>query len=452
MRELFGTDGVRGVANADLTVHLSLRIARAAATVLRREGGHGRPTVVVGRDTRISGDMIEAAMIAGFCSAGADVLPVGVIPTAGIAYLARALDVDMGAVISASHNPFEFNGIKFFSHEGFKLPDAVEAEIEARVQSSEHLDHPTGDGLGRRLPAGDALARYVAYLRALAPAGLAGLRLVVDCANGAASAIIPDLLRELGAEVTALHSDPDGLNINTGCGATHPDVVADAVRATGAQAGLAFDGDADRLIMADERGGVVHGDHILAITAAALHARGHLPGGTVVGTVMSNLGLERALARRNLRLVRTQVGDRYVLEEMQRLGAALGGEQSGHVIFLDHATTGDGLVTALLMLGVLRESGMPLSAHAAMLEECPQKLVNIPVASVKGWEAHARIQDAIAAATADLGEDGRIVVRASGTEPKIRVMVEAVRAEQVERWTAYLADVIATELHAEHAA
>ncbi|OPZ82576.1 MAG: Phosphoglucosamine mutase [bacterium ADurb.Bin429] len=391
-------------------------------------------------------------MIAGFCSAGADVIPVGVIPTAGIAYLARALDVDMGAVISASHNPFEFNGIKFFSHAGFKLPDAVEAEIEARVQSSEHLDHPTGDGLGRRLPVGDAIERYVASLRALAPEGLAGLRLVVDCANGAASTIMPGLLRELGAEVTALHCDPDGMNINTGCGATHPEVVAEAVRATGANAGLAFDGDADRLIMADECGRLVHGDHILAITAAALHARGRLPEATVVGTVMSNLGLERALGRRGMRLARTQVGDRYVLEEMQRLGAVLGGEQSGHVIFLDHATTGDGLVTALMMLNVLRATDVPLSTHADMLEECPQKLVNIPVSSVKGWDAHARIQDAIAVATADLGEDGRVVVRASGTEPKIRVMVEAIHVEQVERWTRYLAEVITAELNAESAA
>ncbi|HOS43491.1 MAG TPA: phosphoglucosamine mutase, partial [Armatimonadota bacterium] len=299
---------------------------------------------------------------------------------------------------------------------------------------------------------GDAVERYVASLRALAPDGLAGLRLVVDCANGAASAIVPGLLRDLGAEVTALHGDPDGLNINAGCGATHPGVVADAVRATGAHAGLAFDGDADRLIMADERGRVVHGDHILAITAAALHARGRLPGATVVGTVMSNLGLERALARRDLRLARTRVGDRYVLEEMQRLGAVLGGEQSGHVIFLDHATTGDGLVTALLMLGVLRASGEPLSVHADMLEECPQKLVNIPVPRVKGWDTSPRIQQAITAAAADLGADGRVVVRASGTEPTIRVMVEAVRAEQVERWTAYLADIIATELRADHAA
>ncbi len=452
MRELFGTDGVRGVANADLTVHLSLRIARAAATVLRRCGEHRRPRVVVGRDTRISGDMIEAAMIAGFCSAGADVIPVGVIPTAGIAYLARALQVDMGAVISASHNPFEFNGIKFFSHEGFKLPDAVETAIEARVQSPEHLDHPTGDDLGRRLPAGDAVDRYIAYLHGLAPASLAGMKIAMDCANGAASAIAPALIRALGAKVTTLHDAPDGLNINTGCGATYPEVVANAVRATGADIGLSFDGDADRLILADECGRIINGDHILAITAIALRAQGALPGDTVVGTVMSNLGLERALARRGMRLVRTQVGDRYVLEEMQRLGAALGGEQSGHVIYLDHATTGDGLVTALMTLRVLRDAGVPLSTLADVLEECPQKLVNITVPSVKGWDAHPRIQAAIAAAAADLGEDGRVVVRASGTEPKIRVMVEAVRADQVDRWTADLAEIITDVLGAKNAA
>ncbi len=448
MRELFGTDGVRGVANADLTVHVSLRIARAAATVLRRCGDGCRPRVVIGRDTRVSGDMIEAAMIAGFCSAGADVIPVGVIPTAGIAFLARVMQVDVGAVISASHNPFEFNGIKFFSHEGYKLPDTVEAAIEARVHSTEHLDHPTGDGLGRRLPAGDAQEQYREYLRGLAPQSLAGMHLVVDCANGAASPLAPDLFRALGAKVTALHDSPDGININTGCGATHPEVVAAAVRELGADIGLAFDGDADRLILADERGQIVHGDHMLALAGLALHAQGKLPGGAVVGTVMSNLGLERALARHGLRLVRTQVGDRYVLEEMQRLGAVLGGEQSGHVIFLDHATTGDGLVTALMVLRVLRDAGAPLSALAGVLQECPQKLVNINVTSVKGWDAHARIQDAIAAAESALGADGRVVVRASGTEPKIRVMVEAVQTEQVEHWTAYLAGVIREELSA----
>jgi phosphoglucosamine mutase len=446
VRELFGTDGVRGVANQDLTVHLCLRIARAAATVLRHSGD-GRPQVVIGRDTRMSGDMIEAAMIAGFCSAGADVIPVGVIPTAGIAYLARVLDhVDVGAVISASHNPYEFNGIKFFSHQGFKLPDEVEMAIEQAVASSEHLDHPIGDGLGRRRDTGDALERYLDFLRTLAPGGVHGLRVVIDCANGAVSGIAPRLFRELGAEVTTLSCDPDGLNINAGCGATHPEVVARAVVETGADVGLSFDGDADRLMLADERGNVIDGDCILAIAAQAMAAAGRLPGNTVVSTVMSNLGLERYLQRRGLTLVRTKVGDRYVLEEMQRLGAVLGGEQSGHVIFLDHATTGDGLVTALMALRILREAGEPLSALCSAVEMFPQQLINITVSSVKGWDEHEAIRRAIAEAESDLGEDGRVLVRASGTEPKIRVMVEAACAERVAYWAPRLADTIKARL------
>jgi len=446
-RELFGTDGVRGVANGNLTVHLCLRIARAAATVLRRQGD-GRPRVVVGRDTRISGDMIEAAMIAGFCSAGADVIPVGVLPTAGVAYLARELDVDMGAVISASHNPYEFNGIKFFSHEGFKLPDAVEEEIEARVKSSEHLDHPTGDGLGRRLPAGDAVRRYDVNLRGLCSGCLAGMRLAVDCANGAVSELAPALLRELGAEVTAINCNPDGLNINAACGATHPEEVARATRELGAHAGLTFDGDADRLLLADETGRVVDGDHILAIAARALAAQGRLPGGQVVGTVMSNLGLERALADMGMQLVRTRVGDRYVLEEMRRLGSPLGGEQSGHVIFLDRSTTGDGLVTALIVLRIMRDTGSPLSTLAGTMDDYPQKLVNVTAPSPREWEENESILRAIRDAEGDLGDEGRVLVRASGTEPIIRVMVEAALAEKVERWSGYIARVIEEQLAA----
>ncbi len=445
MRELFGTDGVRGIANQDLTVHLALRIARAAATVLRRHGDQ-RPRVVMGQDTRLSGDMIEAAMLAGFCSAGADVISLGVLPTAGIAYLARVLDVDMGAMISASHNPFEFNGIKFFSHEGFKLPDSVEAEIEERVISSEHLDHPCGKELGRRIAEGETARQYLNSLQALATSDLTGLRLVIDCANGAVSNIAPTLFRELGAEVIPLHCDPDGININTGCGATHPEVVAQAVRDHSADLGLSFDGDADRLLLADETGQVVDGDQVLAIAATYLHAQGRLPGSVLVGTVMSNLGLERSMARQGIRLVRTKVGDRYVLEEMQQRGAILGGEQSGHVIFLNHATTGDGLVTALMVLQILRATGEPLSGLARIMEAYPQQLINVTVPRINGWEEHAAIRTAIANAERDLGDDGRVLVRASGTEPKIRVMVEAACAEQVERWATHIAGVIAEQL------
>jgi len=445
MREFFGTDGVRGIANKDLTVHLSLRLARAAATVLRRTED-ARLRVLMGRDTRLSGDMIEAAMIAGFCSAGADVINVGVIPTPGVAYLARVLDVDMGVVISASHNPFAFNGIKFFSHQGFKLPDDVELDIEAKVNSSEHLPHPVGDDLGRRLPDAGIAERYIDYLRALAPDGLSGLKLVVDCANGAVSHIAPALLRELGADVIPINDDPDGININAGCGATHPEVVARAVREHGADVGLSFDGDADRLLLSDERGAVVDGDRIMALTAQHLASQGRLPGGLVVGTVMSNLGLERGLERLGLRLLRTKVGDRYVLEEMVAQGAVLGGEQSGHIIYLDHATTGDGLVTALMVLKQLREAHETLSQLASVMEVFPQKLINITVAEVKGWDAHSVIRRAIADAETDLGDSGRVLVRASGTEPKIRVMVEALQSEKVDYWSGYLAEVISTQL------
>jgi phosphoglucosamine mutase len=445
VRELFGTDGVRGIANKDLTVHLSLRLARAAVAVLRRDET-SRLRVVMGRDTRLSGDMIEAAMCAGFFSAGADVVDVGVIPTPGIAYLARKMDVDMGVVISASHNPFAFNGIKFFSHEGYKLPDDTELAIEHAVKSTENLPHPVGDDLGRRLPAEGAMGRYLDYLRALVPDGLAGMKLVLDCANGAAAGIAPGLFRELGAEVIPLNDEPDGININAGCGATHPEVVARAVLAHGAHAGLSFDGDADRLLLADETGRVVDGDRIMAMTAVDLHGQGRLPGGVVVGTVMSNLGLERGLERLGFSLLRTKVGDRYVLEEMQARGATLGGEQSGHIIFLDHATTGDGLVTALMVLKLLRASGQPLSTLANVIDVYPQKLVNITVPEVKGWDAHSVIRRAIADAETDLGATGRVLVRASGTEPKIRVMVEALEQAKVDHWTTFLADVISTQL------
>lgn len=441
MRLLFGTDGVRGVANQDLTVHLALRLARAAATVLRRHQ-ETRPRVVIGRDTRISGDMLEAALVAGFCSAGADVIPVGVIPTAGVAYLTRTHGADIGAVISASHNPFGDNGIKFFCHDGFKLPDAVELEIEARMNSSEQLDHPLGAEIGRQLDGAGFVDDYLDYLWRLGPGGLSGLRLVVDCANGAAAALAPRLFSALGAEVIPLCCEPDGININDGCGATHPEVMAAAVVDAKADVGIAFDGDADRLIMADEQGRIVDGDRIMAIAAIALHAQGRLPDGTVVGTVMSNLGLERGLEARGLRLVRTPVGDRYVLEQMQALGASLGGEQSGHLIFLDHATTGDGLVSALMILNFLRAAGDPFSVLADVITEYPQRLVNVKVATTNGWQEHVAIQQAIALAEDDLGDTGRILVRASGTEPKIRVMVEAQDEAKVTDWTDKLAGVV----------
>ncbi len=446
MRELFGTDGVRGVANRELTVNLSVLLARAAATLVHRGGGR-RLRVVIGKDTRRSGDMIEAAMMAGFCSSGADVIPVGVIPTPGIAYLARNLDVDMGVVISASHNPFEFNGIKFFTHEGYKLPDAVEAEIEELVEVEVGpLEHQVGAGIGRYVNPGDVRDRYLSYLKSLLPEGLSGLHVVVDCAHGACYEIAPRLFAELGARVTILNCAPDGVNINDGCGATHPEVVGRVVRELNAHVGITLDGDGDRLMLADEAGRVVNGDRILAMMGRALHAQGLLPGGYVVGTVMSNLGLERSLEQAGLKLLRTRVGDRYVLEEMRRKGSTIGGEQSGHIIFLDHATTGDGLVTALQVLKLLRESKEPLSVLANQMDEYPQELLNVTVPSTKGWEEDEEIRKAIHRAELDLGDDGRILVRASGTEPKIRVMVEGLQQEKVTQWVHCVADVIKERL------
>jgi phosphoglucosamine mutase len=385
--------------------------------------------------------MLEAALIAGCCAAGADVYPVGVLPTAGVAYLTRTGDVDLGVVISASHNPFADNGLKCFAHTGMKLPDALEAEIEAKLQATA-LDHPSGAGVGMPLSVAGMVDQYLASLRTLAPQGLAGMTLVVDCAHGAASPYAPALLTDLGATVIPRHAAPDGLNINAECGATAPAAMAQAVVQHGADAGLAFDGDADRLIMADAQGQLVDGDRLLAIAALHRQACGQLPGDCVVGTVMSNLGLERGLAARGIRLVRTPVGDRYVLEAMQQHGAVLGGEASGHLIFLDHATTGDGLVTALQTLAILRETGQPLAALASCYTAYPQRLVNVRVPSTAGWEAHPTITKALADAEGALGASGRVLVRASGTEPLIRVMVEADEARVVDDWVVHLAAVI----------
>lgn len=445
MRELFGTDGVRGIANKGLTVSLAMDIARAAAAELHK-AGEKRPTVLIGRDTRISGDMLAAAMTAGFCAAGADVIDLGICPTAEVAYLTRTMDVVIGTVISASHNPFEYNGIKFFSHQGFKLPDSVELSIEQHVRHADKLKKPLGSEVGRQLSSEDANEQYYNYLRTLAPDGFSGMRVVIDCANGAVSALAPRLFREMGAEITSINCQPDGLNINANCGATFPEMVAAVTTESGAEVGLSFDGDADRLLMSDEKGRLVDGDHIMAFAGKYLFDAGLLPHGMVVGTVMSNLGLERGLEKMGMKLLRTKVGDRYVLEEMQKCGAVLGGEQSGHLIFLDHATTGDGLVTALLAMKIMRETGMPLSALSDIVEDYPQRLINVVVSSVKGWDKHKSITKAIAAAEADLGNDGRVLVRASGTEPKIRVMVEALEQPKVDNWCTKIAETIRTAM------
>jgi phosphoglucosamine mutase len=426
----FGTDGVRGIANAELTPELVLALGRAAARVL------GDGPFLVGRDSRISGPLLQAALAAGLASEGADVVDLGVLPTPGVAWLSAA-DHRPAAMISASHNPYPDNGVKFFLAGGRKLSDQVEERLESELDRL--LAHPgasprrTGPQLGRLLP-GAGVDRYGAALAATVGAGsLAGLSVVLDCANGAASAVAPDVLRGLGATVEVIHDAPDGLNINAGSGSTHPEELQRRVVAAGADAGLAFDGDADRVLAVDAAGSLVDGDQLIAICALDRRERGRLPGDTVVVTVMSNLGFRHAMAAHGISLVETDVGDRYVLEEMERGGWGLGGEQSGHIIFGELATTGDGLLTGLQVLDVMARTRRPLADLAGVMVRLPQLLRNVPVAtrgaSVAGSE---ELTLAVKAVAADLGERGRVLVRPSGTEAVVRVMVEAVTVGEAE--------------------
>ncbi len=449
IRELFGTDGIRGRANEEpMTPETVLRLGRAAGhhflTSNRR-----RHRVVIGKDTRLSGYMFETALASGLCSVGVDVLLVGPMPTPGIALLARSLRADAGVAISASHNPYDDNGIKFFGPDGFKLPDAAEARIEALVLGDE-IDHlrSSGAGIGKAFRIDDAGGRYNAYLKSVIPRDMTfdGLKLVVDCAHGAAHRIAPAVLEELGAEVFAIGVDPDGTNINDGVGALHVDNVAAEVRRRGADAGIALDGDADRAILVDENGDEVDGDHVLAILALSMLEQGGVPGNTVVGTVMSNFGLEMLLRERGLTLARTAVGDRYVVEHMRAGGFVLGGEKSGHIVCLDHATTGDGMVTALRVLEVLRSSGRRLSELRAVLESYPQSLISLPVRSKQDLATIDRVAEAIRLAEATLGDRGRVVVRYSGTEPVARVMVEGADRTAVDHHAGAIAEAIRVAL------
>ena len=431
MGKLFGTDGVRGVANKGLTPELAFRLGRAGAAVLA--GNSGRVRVVVGRDTRISGDMLEAALVAGICSVGGEVLKVGVIPTPAVAWLTRDLEADAGVVISASHNPVADNGIKFFSASGYKLPDPVEEEIERLVLSpADDLPRPVGVELGRVREVPDAPERYIAYVCGTAGRGLSGLRVVLDCANGAACRVAPAIFQRLGARVALLHNEPDGTNINVRCGSTHPESLQAEVLARGATVGLAFDGDADRVIAVDEKGQIVDGDAIMTILALYRQEQGGLPGGQVVVTVMSNYGLHQTLTAAGLRVQQTRVGDRYVLEEMLKSGAILGGEQSGHIILLEHNTTGDGLITGVQLLQVMAATGRSLSELAGVMPHLPQLLVNIRVADREAAMDHPGLLAAVAAAREQLAGRGRVLVRPSGTEPIIRLMVEGPDREELE--------------------
>ncbi len=426
-RRLFGTDGIRGVANVEpMTSEMMVKLGRAAAHVLK-ERKRGRHRIVIGKDTRLSGYMLENALASGICSMGVDILLVGPLPTPGIAFITSSMRADAGVVISASHNPYQDNGIKFFDRDGFKLPDEVEEEIERHIFNGE-LEHirPTAEEVGKAFRVDDAVGRYVVFLKSTFPPGLSleGIRMVVDCANGAAYRVAPAVFEELGAQVIPIGVHPDGTNINDGCGSLHPECVAEKVRETGAHMGIALDGDADRVIVVDEHGDEVDGDHIMAICARHLVEQGALKGGAVVATVMSNLGLERSLAEVGLRLVRTRVGDRYVVDRMRQEGYNFGGEQSGHLIFLDHATTGDGVLAALQLLAVMVEKEQPLSDLARVMEAVPQVLCNVRVREKIPLEDLPGVMRAVREAERELGASGRVLVRYSGTEPKLRVMVE----------------------------
>ncbi|HEX2028663.1 MAG TPA: phosphoglucosamine mutase [Nitriliruptorales bacterium] len=423
MGKLFGTDGIRGVANLELTPELALSLGRAIVTMLR-EGGVQRPAVLVGRDPRWSGELLESALVAGIAAAGGDAVTVGVVPTPAIAFLTDASDVAAGAMISASHNPVGDNGIKVFAGDGFKFSDQAEDRLEELIEHPD-LPRPTGTAVGRIVNDPTRTMAYIEHLLGAADRDLGGLKLVVDGANGAASTIAPLVYRRLGAEVFDIHCRPDGANINVGVGSTHPEVVAAAVRERGADVGLAHDGDADRLIAADSEGGEVDGDVTLAILADARKRQNSLPGDRVVTTVMTNLGFKRAMEHLGIRVVETRVGDRYVLEAMREHDAVLGGEQSGHLVQLDHATTGDGILTALKLLGVVRESDTPLRELATIMTRLPQVLVNVPVLDRSGLERSTDVWEAVRREEAVLGHDGRVLVRPSGTEPLVRVMVEA---------------------------
>jgi phosphoglucosamine mutase len=442
MGRLFGTDGVRGRYGRELTDDLAFALGRSAVEVLSHERD-GRVRVVVGRDTRASGEALERALVEGIRAGGADSLVAGVVPTPAVAFFSSDLDITAGAVISASHNPAEDNGIKFFGREGFKLSDDLEDRIEALVRDGGHRIAPTP---GSVEPLGDALERYVEHVVSAAEAPLTGMNVVVDCANGAAYRAAPEVLRRLGADVIALFDQPDGSNINEGCGALHPEVVAAAVRERGADAGLALDGDADRALFADAEGSVVDGDQVLAACALALHGEGRLPGGVVVSTVMANLGLREAMRARGIDLVATKVGDRYVLEDMLARGAALGGEQSGHVIFREHATTGDGILTAVRFLSLAAKRSCSVAELASAMRRFPQALLNVGVERKDRLGDSRAVAEAIAAAEAELARSGRVLVRASGTEPLVRVMVEAESEDDARRHAEAIARVVRAEL------
>ena len=448
MGRLFGTDGVRGIANTELTCELAMEIGRAAATV-RSDGCRRRPTFVVGSDTRASSDMLGAALVAGLCSVGADVIQLGVVPTPAVAYLVGTYKADAGVMISASHNPAEFNGIKIFSGNGFKLPDMLEEKIEDLIlASTKTYVKPIGGEVGKLTFAQNAVEDYQRHIMSSAHCSLSGMKIAIDCANGAASMTAPTLFNQLGAEVSVLSDKPDGVNINRNCGSTHLEALAKYVVENKLDCGIAFDGDADRCLCVDEKGNVIDGDVIMAICALDLKSRGKLNSNTVIGTIMTNFGFGKFCEENGLRFIATKVGDRYVLEEMLIGNYSFGGEQSGHVIFRDFSTTGDGQLTATQLLVMLKRSGKSLSELASVMTKYPQITVNLKI-SAEGKIAFYTdkvISQKLDEVTAALGNTGRIVVRPSGTEPLIRVMVEGSDEEQIKTLANEVAELITTRL------
>ncbi|MEU4239432.1 phosphoglucosamine mutase [Actinoplanes sp. NPDC026619] len=443
MGRLFGTDGVRGLANGDLTPELALSVAVAAARVLIETDTSHPPLAIVGRDPRASGEMLEAAVVAGLTSAGANVVRVGVLPTPAVAYLVAQTNADLGVMLSASHNPMPDNGIKLFAPGGAKLPDELEARIEQAIEDGHGLiGRPTGGGIGRVNDLLDGAEHYIKHLVSSTPHRLDGIKVVVDCANGAASEVGPIAYEEAGAEVIAIHADPDGLNINEECGSTHMDVVRERVLAEGADLGIAHDGDADRCLAVTASGDIVDGDQIMAILALAMRDAGTLTDDTLVATVMSNLGLKIAMKQSGIRMIEAKVGDRYVLEELNAGGLALGGEQSGHIVMPAFATTGDGVLTGLHLMAQLASSGKSLADLAAVVHKLPQVLINVRVGDREAGAAAPTVQAAVALAEAELGETGRVLLRPSGTEPLVRVMVEAATEEQARTVAERIADEV----------
>ncbi|MTI68512.1 MAG: phosphoglucosamine mutase [Firmicutes bacterium] len=447
MGKLFGTDGVRGIANKELTVELAYKLGRAGAYVLTKNKKNAK--IIVGMDTRISGDMLEAALISGICSVGVDVLSVGVVPTPAVACLTRIYEADAGVVISASHNPVEYNGIKFFNSKGYKLNDDIENEIEDIILNKLDLkENPVGKDVGQKMTVKNAIKEYIEYLEETIDVDFKGLKIAMDCGNGASYQAAPKLIEKLGADVEVIHATPNGVNINVECGSTNPEMVQHLVLETGADIGISFDGDADRLIAVDEMGNIVDGDHILAICGKHLKDKGKLKNNTVVATVMSNMGLDICFKEESIDIVKTKVGDRYVLEEMSKNGYSLGGEQSGHIIFLDHNTTGDGLLTALKLISVIKETNKSLSELAHVMKSLPQVLVNAKVSNDKKKEylKDDTIKEEINKLEKRLDGEGRVFIRPSGTEPLVRVMIEGKDEEEINKMAKDLADLIEERL------